>query len=291
MKKQILAFVALFLLLSWISFAQENFPDPLTLPPLTQLVTDYSNVFDTNTLSGLNEKALTLEKQTSAQVAAVLFPHRQGNELFDIGMRLFRESGIGQEGKNNGILLLIATDEKKLRIIVGYGLEGTVPDIAASNLIENTLRPLVDEWRRAEAIEAYDDGIGVLLAGEWTSESPTNQYQSSPWDSLTFLIWFVLMIRSFSQIKKKKATKQVKRWPVRLFGALLLIIILSLPGLLGAFFGYIAGLFIGIFMFAPHTPWMGGIWFGGWGRGSGWFGWGGFGGFGGGSSWGGGAGD
>ncbi|MDP2670049.1 MAG: TPM domain-containing protein [bacterium] len=117
----------------------------MTLPPLTQLVTDYSNVFDTNTLSGLNEKALTLEKQTSAQVAAVLFPHRQGNELFDIGMRLFRESGIGQEGKNNGILLLIATDEKKLRIIVGYGLEGTVPDIAASNLIENTLRPLVDE--------------------------------------------------------------------------------------------------------------------------------------------------
>ena len=151
MKKQILAFVALFLLLSWISFAQENFPDPLTLPPLTQLVTDYSNVFDTNTLSGLNEKALTLEKQTSAQVAAVLFPHREGNELFDIGMRLFRKSRIGQEGKNNGVLLLIATEEKKLRIVVWYGLEWAVPDIVASQLIEQTLRPLVNEWSEAIA--------------------------------------------------------------------------------------------------------------------------------------------
>jgi uncharacterized protein len=53
----------------------------------------------------------------------VLFPHRQGNELIDIGMNIFNTNGIGQKHKDNGLLLLISTDEKRIRIVVGYGLE------------------------------------------------------------------------------------------------------------------------------------------------------------------------
>lgn len=86
-----------------------------------------------------------IQTETSAQIASALFPHRNGNELFDIAMRWFRESGIGQQGLNNGMLLVIATEEKKLRIVTGHGLEGLFPDIRIRMLIEEKLRPLVEQ--------------------------------------------------------------------------------------------------------------------------------------------------
>lgn len=59
-------------------------------------------------------------------------------------MKVFRDNNIGQKDKNNGLLLLIATDEKKIRIIVGYGLEGSMPDGLASNIIKDNIRPRVN---------------------------------------------------------------------------------------------------------------------------------------------------
>ena len=171
------------------SYAQ-NTTDPLTLPPLTALITDYSTVLEPSTLSGLNEQAFTIQQETTAQIATVLFPNRNGNELFDIGMRLFRESGIGQEDKNNGILLVIATEEKKLRIIVGYGLEGTIPDILARDLIESQLRPLINEGKRAEAISTYQSFVAQKIRDEGIhSAEEMNNYPLSIRDLLFFFVW------------------------------------------------------------------------------------------------------
>ena len=139
----------------WISILPfltkaQNTVNPITLPPLTNLVTDYSAVLDSTVLSWLNNEAFAIQQQTSAEIASVLFPNRNWNELFDIGMRLFRESGVWSAEKNNGLLLLIATEEKKLRIIVGYWLEWLFPDIWIRDLIETKIRPLVNEWQRKQ---------------------------------------------------------------------------------------------------------------------------------------------
>lgn len=92
----------------------------MNLPQLTQWVNDFSNTLTASQLSDLNTIAKDYEDQTSNQVVAVLFPNRNGNELIDIGMKIFTDNAIGLKDKNNGLLLLISAEEKKIRIIVGY---------------------------------------------------------------------------------------------------------------------------------------------------------------------------
>jgi len=101
-------------------------------------------VLSADALQELRSLATIYQAQTSNELAAVLIPNRNGNELFDISMKIFRENKIGDDQKNNGVLLVISTEEKKLRITVGYGLEGVFPDVAASEVIEKYLRPLVN---------------------------------------------------------------------------------------------------------------------------------------------------
>lgn len=129
--------------------------DPMKLPKLTQYVEDFSNVLPLTELESLRLIARDYETKTTHQMVVVLFPHREGNELFDIGMRIFQENSIGQAGKDNGILLLIATEERKIRIITGYGLEGDVPDVLASDMIERDIRPLVNDEKYTEAIRVF----------------------------------------------------------------------------------------------------------------------------------------
>ena len=94
--------------------------DTMNFPKLTQWVTDYSDTMTVGQINELNTIAKDYETETSNQIIAVVFPNRNGNELLDIGMKLFSDNGIGQKDKNNGLLLLIASEEKKIRIVVGY---------------------------------------------------------------------------------------------------------------------------------------------------------------------------
>jgi len=283
-----------------ISFcgAQNTFTGPLSLPPLTELVTDVSNVLNTETLSWLNTEALAIEQQTSAQIATILFPHRNGNELFDIGMRLFRESGIWQQGKNNWLLLLISTEEKKLRIIVWYGLEWAFPDIWVRNLIESTLRPAVDIGQRAQAIQAYHQKVLEQLVKEWNSQSwvtpASDEYIFSIRDMLFFLIRASGTLLSFRALRTKTTSAIMVATPFFPFLGVFLLIALWLPGILGAFFGYFTGIIWWLIAYprawwssTPYSSWWRSGWWFGWGS----FSWGGFGWFGWWSSGGGGAGD
>lgn len=97
--------------------------DPMNLPKLSEYVTDFSGVLSAENIKNLREVARAYELKTTNQMVVVLFPNRDGNELFEIGMKLFKSNQIGQKDANNGVLLLIATDEKKIRIITGYGME------------------------------------------------------------------------------------------------------------------------------------------------------------------------
>lgn len=258
--------------------------DPLTLPQLTALVTDYSNVLDWLTLSWLNNDAFIIEQATSAQIASVLFPNRNGNELFDIGMRLFRESGIGQADKNNWLLLLIATEEKKLRIIVGYWLEWVFPDIRVRDLIESQLRPAINEEQRATAITLYHQAIQSRLLEDWWSETwvQAENYTPTIRDVLFFFIWSFITFLSFRLLREKKTSLTTQIWPLFPFIGLFLLILLSLPGILGAFFWYFLWIIFGLLAYpgvwgnkGNFTPrWWGNSFWWGFGGGGFWWFWG-----------------
>ncbi|EKD30085.1 MAG: hypothetical protein ACD_78C00160G0001, partial [uncultured bacterium (gcode 4)] len=96
--------------------------NPMNLPKLTEYVEDFSNTLSPADLTSLRQTSRDYEMKTTNQMVVVLIPNRNGNELFDIGMGIFKSNQIGQKGKDNGVLLVIATEEKKIRIVTGYGL-------------------------------------------------------------------------------------------------------------------------------------------------------------------------
>jgi uncharacterized protein len=89
----------------------------MDVPKLERYITDFTDTLTTDELNELEAIAENYEEKTTNQLVAVVIPDRQGRELFDIGMKIFSENGIGTES-NNGLLLLIANNEKKIRIIV-----------------------------------------------------------------------------------------------------------------------------------------------------------------------------
>jgi uncharacterized protein len=152
MKKLLISLFIATLFLSF-SYAQTSIK-VMDLPKLERYITDFTNTLTTEELNSLEAIAENYNEKTSHQLVAVVIPDRQGRELFDIGMKIFNDNGIGPKN-NNGLLLLIANTEKKIRIIVGYGLEDEIPDLKANRIIENSIRPLVNKGQLFDAIKAY----------------------------------------------------------------------------------------------------------------------------------------
>lgn len=275
--------------------------DPMNVWMLPDYVADYAWVLSADTLQELRSLATIYQAQTSNELAAVLIPNRNGNELFDISMKIFRENKIGDDQKNNGVLLVISTEEKKLRITVGYGLEGVFPDVAASEVIEKYLRPLVNAGDFSWAIRTYYEVVPKYIWGEYTA-STTNSAGELPTlsvrDVLLALAAGLYFIITAARIKKKTSSPS-KAWTQRYMkyfipGFLIGMLLSSWHpfGIILAPWGFLWGSFLGLMILWGGMSPMGG--FGGWfGSGGWWSSWGGgwFSGFGGGSSWGWGAGD
>ncbi len=99
-------------------------------PELTGRVVDNAGLLDPTEEQALADKLATEEQQSSNQVVVVTVPDLQGYPIEEYGYQLGREWGIGQEGKDNGVLLIVAPNERRLRIEVGYGLEGRSPTLS-----------------------------------------------------------------------------------------------------------------------------------------------------------------
>ena len=137
------------------SFSSASSIDPMNLPKFTHFVNDYSNVFTEEQRLELGMLAKNIETNSGYQIVTVLFPHREGNELFDIALKAFNENKIWDKERNDGLLLAIATEEKKIRIVVWYGLEDKIPDLLAKQIIETLIRPEVNNWNFHQGIKNF----------------------------------------------------------------------------------------------------------------------------------------
>lgn len=178
-----------------ITFANEI--NPLQLPKFQYFVNDYAGVLSQEESETLNQLAEATEKATKHQIVTVLFPHREGNELFDIALKAFNDNGIGDKERNDGLLLAIATEEKKIRIMVWYGLEWEVPDLVASKIIENLIRPEVNNWNFYQAVKNfYSFFTDVNLKTEIEQSIPKEKYFDS--DTILFVIVLIFEIVFFT---------------------------------------------------------------------------------------------
>jgi hypothetical protein len=127
---------------SWLIYNPLQFNlssmDPLAIPPLAKHVTDYSSALSSEQTELLSTKFAEHENTTTEQVLTVLIPHRQWHELRDIWLKLFNENGIGQRDLNNWLLLIVSTEEKKLRIITGKGMEIKYSEMVCRDIVETT---------------------------------------------------------------------------------------------------------------------------------------------------------
>lgn len=242
MRKTFSGILAILLLLGFVSFSfAANEIDPMNLPRLTEYVEDFSSVLSSADLASLRQISHDYETKTTNQMVVVLIPDRGGNELFDIGMKVFKDNGIGQKGKDNGILLVIATDEKKIRIVTGYGLEGHVPDVLASDFIEKNIRPLVNEEKYADAIRAFFDRTMKAIGTDEGKKLQAETDAMGIWITSGMAIFFGLAF-SFNLF-------------FLLFAAFFFVVaslsIGSIYPVIGFAIGMLATLFIGLHYFDP----------------------------------------
>lgn len=138
----------------------------IAIPPLTGRVVDQAGILSSSEESSLSSKLAALEKKTTIQLVVVTLSSLQSRTIEEWGLALGRGWGIGQTGQNNGVLLVVAPKERELRIEVGYGLEGDLPDATADSIIRNVIVPRFKAGNMVGGINDGVDAIGRALAGE-----------------------------------------------------------------------------------------------------------------------------
>src|SRR5712672_448524 len=142
----------------------------VTFPPLTDRVVDEAHILSAREREALVAKLAELETKSGIQLVVVTVNSLQGQEIEPYANELFRTWKLGEKTKNNGVLLLVAPNEHRVRIEVGYGLEGTLTDALSKIIIANAIAPRFKAGDFADGVtRGVDDIITVLTtdASEW----------------------------------------------------------------------------------------------------------------------------
>lgn len=248
---------AAFLLVSFLASAQDIPARPN--PP--KLVNDFAGVLSPDEEQRLERQLVAYDDSTSNQVAIVLLKTLNDYPIEEYSLKVLRSWGIGNAKTNNGVLILAAIDDRKIRIEVGYGLEGAIPDITANHIIDNDIKPNFRSGDYYDGLSQAANSIIKAAAGEYKAPDNYRKKKGGGGFPIGLIIFIIIMVVIFSGRNRGGGGGMMSRRGSGWLG----------PFILGNMLGRSSGGFGG-----------GG---GGWSGGGG----GGFGGFGGGSGGGGGA--
>jgi uncharacterized protein len=169
----------------------------LSFPPLTGRVVDDAGILSPATDSELDEMLARMEHANGDQVVVVTLKSLQGHSIEDFGYQLGRFWGIGQKAKSNGVLLIVAPNERKVRIEVGYGLEGELTDAASRVIIERDIVPAFGRGDFDAGVLAGTESILKVLGGDkWVAQSaahPRAQPGASSQNQMAWVGWVLLV--------------------------------------------------------------------------------------------------
>ncbi len=172
-----------------------------TLPEKsTKLVNDYAHLLTTEQVTYLEQKLVAYNDSTSTQIAIAIIETLDGNERADYTIKLANKWGIGQAGKRNGILIMVAKQERKLFIATGYGVESNLPDALIKRIEQ---RYMVPEFKTGNYYQGLVDGTDAMISalnGEFKA-MPKND---KPSDSMTFIFIVLIIIVVIALIKGGK---------------------------------------------------------------------------------------
>jgi uncharacterized protein len=253
--------------------------EALPVPKLSGRVNDYAGMLAPATVRQLETVLADLETSDSTQIVVLTITSLEGDSLEDFSLRVVEQWRIGQQDLDNGALLLVARDDRKLRIEVGYGLEGSLTDLVAGQIIRSVITP---HFRLGNFDQGIIDGVGAMIAavrGEFQASAEQRTQGPAgddPGGLITFLVFLFFIFGSmFRRNKPLAAVAGGVAAPLialLLFGISGLLLLLLIPA--GALGGLIAASLSG----SSGVARSGGLG-GGWHRSGGGLGGGGFGGF------------
>ena len=153
-----------------------------------------ANVLSQQQKDFLERKLVALDDSTSNQIAVVLIKTLNDYPIEEYSTKLFRDWGIGNKKTNNGILLIAAIDDHKIRIEVGYGLEGAIPDITVSSIIRNDISPNFKTGDYFNGIDLATTSIAKAAVGEYKVARQKPVSGSGRGSIFTFLIILAIVI-------------------------------------------------------------------------------------------------
>jgi len=178
------------------------------LPELTGRIVDQAHILSPVTSADLERKLADLEQKSQIQLVVATVSSLQGEEIEPYANELFRAWKLGETKKNNGVLLLIAPNERRVRIEVGYGLEGTLTDAVSSIIISNAIAPRFKAGDfNGGVTRGVDDIITALTtdSAEWKPK-PTDmraEHDASLLDTLAPFLIFLFIMFVISRISRR----------------------------------------------------------------------------------------
>ncbi len=193
-------FSIFFLLLTTVvGFSQNKF-EPETLlkqkPSKQQLVNDFSGTLTADQQQALEHKLVAFNDSTSTQIAVVIIPTLNGNDISDFNVKLGRAWGVGGKEFSNGVVLLIAKDDHKLNIATGYGVEGALPDITSKHIIDDIIVPKFKGEDYYRGIDEGTDAIMQAVKGEYTVPA-RHRKSGTSLGRIIFIIFIIILALAF----------------------------------------------------------------------------------------------
>lgn len=190
--KKAVSLLFIFLLVGFSAFANTN-PDVLSKPDPMRLVVDRANLLSSDEQNALERKLVAFDDSTSNQICVAIVPSLNGRILEEVATATFRAWGIGNKSTNNGVLLLIVMDERKIKIEVGYGLEGAIPDIVCGDIIRKDLTPAFREGNFYKGIDEATSDLEKASNGEYHTERDISKGNAIGGSILGFILFIIVI--------------------------------------------------------------------------------------------------
>lgn len=162
---------------------------------LKKYIVDETNTLSQTEINSLLKKLQDFDKESSTQIVVYMVESLDGESLEDVSVRIAEANKIGRKDRNNGVLLFIAKGDRKLRIEVGYGLEGVLTDAVSSKIIRSNISPYFRNNNYYEGINSGVDAIIAVAKGEYTNDKSSSRKQKNDTGLMCFGIpIFVLLV-------------------------------------------------------------------------------------------------
>ncbi|WP_448375161.1 TPM domain-containing protein [Fervidobacterium sp.] len=193
-------FFFVFMFFSSMSVFGDNFPSPMPY----KYINDYVGVVDQEYIQKIISIGKELEEKTTAQVTAVVVKSLEGLSIEEYAVELFRKWGIGQKDKDNGVLLLVAIADREMRIEVGYGLEGAIPDGKAGRIRDEYIIPYFKQGDYSKGVYYGYLALANEVAKEYNieltfdvnAELPESSSENISIEEIVFIVILIIVLFS-----------------------------------------------------------------------------------------------